>query len=224
MIAVDDFSTEHYLTFITKQGTIKKTAVSEYANIRKNGLRAINLAEDDDLINVMLTEDDDEIIIATNKALAIKFKASDARPLGRTAHGVRGIRLTAGDFVVGAVKVEEGKKLLCITENGYGKKTVFDDYNSQSRGGKGVYTYRITEKTGTLNSIKAVSDDDDLIVITSSGVLIRMHSDEINTLARQTQGVRVIRLDEGVNVVSVALTSRDDDEEEAEDAQAPDAE
>lgn len=214
MIPVASFEEGSYLTFITERGTVKKTDIMEYSRIRSNGLRAIELAEGDTLIDVMMTDKESEILIATHNGMAIRFGEGDVRAMGRTARGVRGIRLNEGDYVVGAVTVDNNARLLAVTENGYGKKTEFSEYNLQSRGGKGVYTYRITDKTGALAGVGSVTDENDIIMITSDGVLIRMHADEISTLGRQTQGVRVMRLADGINVVSMALTSREEDENE----------
>lgn len=216
MIPISSFDSEEYLTFITRGGTVKKTELADYSRIRTNGLRAIELAEGDELIGVMLSSDTDELLLATHGGMAIRFNAGDVRETGRTTRGVRGIRLDDGDFVVGAVKLDENKSLLCITEQGYGKKTEFSEYNCQNRGGKGVYTYRLTDKTGALVGIGAVDDGDDVMMITSEGVLIRIHADEVSTFGRQTQGVRVMRLADGVSIVSVALTSREEEEAESE--------
>lgn len=216
MIPVDNFEEGHYLTFITRNGTVKKTDLMEYSRIRANGLRAIELNEGDELIRVMLTDTDSEFMLSTRHGFAIRFSQSDVRATGRVSQGVRGIRLGEGDYVVGAVTVDNNAKLLAITDNGYGKKTDFSEYSNQSRGGKGVYTYRITDKTGPLAGIGSVTDEDDIIMITSEGVLIRMHADEISTLGRQTQGVRMMRLADDVSVVSMALTAREEDESEGE--------
>ncbi|MBQ7793549.1 MAG: DNA gyrase subunit A [Clostridia bacterium] len=216
MIPVMSFDEGNYLTFFTKNGTVKKTDIMDYSHIRAGGLRAIELVENDALVGVMLTEETDELMIGTNNGMAIRFRADDVRATGRTTRGVRGIRLKGNDYVVGAVKVTEDKTVLCVTENGYGKKTEFSEYNCQSRGGSGVYTYRITDKTGKLIGMNAVGDDNDIITITSDGVLIRMHADEISTYGRQTQGVRIMKLADDVKVVSMALTSRDEETEEAE--------
>jgi DNA gyrase subunit A len=137
--------------------------------------------------------------------------------MGRTARGVRGIRLRDGDFVIGAVVVKDDEKLMCVTEKGYGKKTDYADYRGQSRGGKGIFTYKLTDKTGKLAGIHGVNDDNDIMLITTGGVLIRMHTDEISTYGRQTQGVRLIKLNDGVNVYGFAKTERDEDE----NAEAP---
>ncbi len=215
MIPVDSFDEGYNLTFFTKNGTVKKTDLMAYSRIRPSGLRAIELVEDDTLIDVMITEPSDELMIGTHNGMAIRFRENGIRKTGRTSQGVRGIRLKNDDYVVGAIKVDSNKTVLCVTENGYGKKTSFDEYNCQSRGGMGVYTYRITDKTGALVGINAVSDDNDIITITSDGVLIRMHSAEISTFGRQTQGVRIMRLSDGLNVVSMALTSHEEEEEES---------
>ena len=219
MIPIDSFDEGYHLTFFTKKGTVKKTDIMAYSHIRQNGLRAIELTEGDSLISVMVTTDTDELMIGTNKGMAIRFREDDVRKTGRTSQGVRGIRLNDGDFVVGAIKVDNDKTVLCVTENGYGKKTAFDEYNCQSRGGKGVFTYRITDKTGALVGMNAVDDSNDIITITDDGILIRMHSDEISTFGRQTQGVRIMRLTDDVKVVSMALTSREEDTELEETAE-----
>ena len=212
MIPVATFDEGHYLTFITKNGTIKKTDLMAYAKIRQNGLRAIEIAEGDELISVMITDNENEVVIGTHNGIAIRFHENDVRPMGRTAHGVRGIRLKGDDYVVGAVAVTEGTKLLTITENGYGKKTEFDEYKVQNRGGMGIYNYKVTDKTGKVSGIAAVTDDDDIMMITSGGIIIRTHTAEISTYGRQTQGVRVMKLADDVSVVSIAKTPHLDEE------------
>lgn len=206
MLAVKEFNENHYLTFITKLGTVKKTDLLAYSKVRAGGLRAIELADDDELIGVKITDNDSELVLGTKDGMAIRFHESDVRPMGRTAHGVRGIRLKAGDYVVDAVTVLEGTKLLTLTENGYGKKTDFDEYKVQTRGGKGIFNYKLTEKTGNVIGLKAVADEDDIMVITSDGIIIRTHTAEISTFGRQTQGVRVMRLSDGIKAVSIATT------------------
>ncbi len=216
MIPVASFEEGHYLTFVTKDGTVKKTDLMAYAKIRSNGLRAIEIAEGDELINALITDDGSQVMIGTKKGMAIRFEATDVRPMGRTAHGVRGIRLKNGDCVVSAVKVLENTQLLTITENGYGKKTEFDEYKVQSRGGTGVFNYKLTDKTGPVIGMAAVSDEDDVMMITSEGVIIRTHTAEISTFGRQTQGVRVMRLADGVNAASIAVTPHIEEEESEE--------
>ena len=213
MIPVASFEEGHYLTFVTKDGTVKKTDLMAYAKIRSNGLRAIEIAEGDELISVNITDDGSEMMIGTHRGMAIRFEATDVRPMGRTAHGVRGIRLKKDDYVVAAVKVLENTQLLTITENGYGKKTDFDEYKVQSRGGMGVFNYKLTDKTGPVVGMAAVSDDDDVMMITSEGVIIRTHTAEISTFGRQTQGVRVMKLADGIKAASIAVTPHIDEEE-----------
>ena len=211
MIPIKEFEDDMYLTFVTKQGVIKKTPLMDYSNLRKSGLRAINLDDDDELINVELTDGERDIILGTHNGMAIRFNERDARPMGRVTHGVRGIRLKEGDYVVGASIVSDDAQLLVVTENGYGKKTEFDEYKVQSRGGMGVRTYKITSKTGKIAALKTVSDTDDLMMITSSGIIIRLSTRDISTIGRSTQGVRLMRMDDGVYVVGVAITKEKDE-------------
>ncbi|MBE7044892.1 MAG: DNA gyrase subunit A [Ruminococcaceae bacterium] len=218
MISVSEFEEGKYLTFITKQGTVKKTDLMSYSKIRAGGLRAIELAEDDELIQVQLTDGEERVIIGTRNGMAICFDEKDVRPMGRTARGVRGIRLKDGDYVIGACLASEDSRLLVVTENGYGKKTELSEYKVQTRGGKGIFTYRITEKTGKVAGLCTITDDEDIMLITSDGVVIRMDSTEISTFGRQTQGVRIMRLAEGVSLVSMAKTEHEEIEEATEEA------
>lgn len=215
MIPIKEFEDDKFLTFATRNGIIKKTGLSDYSRIRNGGLRAIELDENDELIQVMITDSTQDIILATHDGYAIRFNEKEVRSTGRTTRGVMGIRLHSGDYVIGASVPVEGSQLLTVTENGYGKKTPLDEYRIQSRGGKGIFTYRITDKTGKLTGMKTVTDEDDIILITSDGIIIRMHTDEISSYSRQTQGVRVMKLAQGVNVVSIARTDREDDSEES---------
>lgn len=208
MIPIKDFESGHYLTFITRNGLVKKTDVMDYSRIRAGGLRAIELVEGDELVGVYLTDGEGELMVATHNGLAIKFKEKDVRSMGRTTRGVKAITLREGDYVIGACVVDYNAKVFIVTENGYGKKTDFEEYRLQSRGGKGIYTYRITEKTGKIAGIRCVTDENDIMLITSGGIVIRMHADEISVLGRHTQGVRVMRLADGVKVVSLAVTER----------------
>ena len=217
MIPIKDFEAGKYLTFITRNGIIKKTNVMDYSKIRQSGLRAIELDEGDELIRVKLTDNEQDIIIGTHDGYAIRFKEDEVRSTGRTTRGVMGIRLHEGDYVIGASVALPDSQLLTVTENGYGKKTPLEEYRIQSRGGKGIYTYRITDKTGKLAGMKTVTDNDDIMLITSDGVVIRMHTDEISSYSRQTQGVRVMKLADDVQVVSIARTEREEDEEENSD-------
>lgn len=216
MIAIKDFEDGKHLTFVTRNGVVKKTPLMDYSKIRNGGLRAINIDEDDELIRVKLTDDSQDLILGTHNGYAIRFNVGEVRQTGRTTRGVKGIDLRDGDYVIGASTALPETQLLTVTENGYGKKTPLDEYRIQSRGGKGIFTYKITEKTGKLAGMKTVTDEDDIILITSDGVIIRMHTDEISSYSRQTQGVRVMKLAEGVNVVSVARTEREDEADDSE--------
>ena len=220
MMPVANFEEGKFLTFVTKNGTIKKTDLMDYSRIRAGGLRAIELNEGDELITVELTDDSGSLMLITHEGMAIRFEQTDVRAMGRTTHGVRGIRLSDGDFVVGACIAEENSELLVVTENGYGKKTALSEYKIQNRGGRGIFTYKITEKTGKIAGVATVTDEDDVMMITSEGVLIRMHTDEISTFGRQTQGVRIMRLANDVNLVSMTKTAREEEGEEAEEAEA----
>ncbi|MBR5270845.1 MAG: DNA gyrase subunit A, partial [Clostridia bacterium] len=213
MIPIRNFEDGEFLTFVTRNGLIKKTDIMDYSRIRNGGLRAIELNEGDELIGVYCTDGEREVLVATHNGMAVKFSEKNVRSMGRTTRGVRAIRLREGDFVVGACIVDYESKLFLVTENGYGKKVDFAEYRLQSRGGKGIYTYRLTEKTGKLSGIRVVTDENDVMIMTSAGIIIRMHADEISTLGRYTQGVRVMRLAEGVNIASLAITERDDEEE-----------
>jgi DNA gyrase subunit A len=220
VIAVNEFNDYEYLTMVTRQGVIKKTLLSEYEYQRKGGKIAINLDEGDELLFVTKTDGDRQLIIATRNGSAVKFDEGEVRGMGRVSRGVRGIRLKGDDYVIGVVAVEEGKKLLTITENGYGKRTEFDDFRlMKNRGGGGVTCHNLTEKTGLLAGIIAVGDDDDVMMITDSGIIIRTPADGISTYSRTASGVIVMRLEEGqklVNVTNVAKEEETEDEEFSE--------
>lgn len=220
MIPVPVFEKGYYMTFVTKNGLVKKTDIMDYSRIRQGGLRAIELVDGDELISVNLTDGTNDIILSTYNGLAIRFNEKDVRAMGRTTRGVRGIKLAEGDSVVSAVILSEGQTLLTVTENGYGKKTEPEEYRAQTRGGKGIFTYKITEKTGKLAGMVGVGEDTDVMLITSDGVVIRMNTDEISTLGRQTQGVRLMKLGDGVKVVGMALTEHEEEVEETEETSA----
>ena len=217
MIPIREFNNGEYLTFVTKLGLIKRTDIMDYSRIRQNGLRAIELVEGDELISVNLTDGEREILIATHNGLAIKFKETDARAMGRTTRGVKAMELRDGDYIISAVVAKEGHEVLAITEGGFGKRTEFEEYRLQSRGGKGIFTYKITDKTGKLAGVVSASDEDDVMLITSEGVVIRLHVDEISKFGRQTQGVRLVKMKDGVSVVSIALTEKYKEEEISEE-------
>ena len=213
-----------FLSMVTKNGVIKRTRLSQYKNVRKSGLIAINLDEGDELKWVRLTGGEDELIVATREGKSIHFKESDARELGRTTRGVRAIELAEGDEVVGMEIVEEGKKLLTISEGGKGRRSEFSDYSLQGRGGKGILNY----KTDRVAGIKAVADDDDIIAISSDGIIIRLSVAEVNVQQRGASGVKVMRLaNEDSRVVSFTVAPKgDEDEEEGEisESEAPETE
>lgn len=224
MVPVREFEDGKYMTFVTRNGIVKKTGLMDYSRIRNGGLRAIELSDGDELIHVSLTDNTKSLLLVTHNGMAIRFNETDVRSTGRTTRGVMGIRLKKDDYVVGASIAEEDKKLLVITENGYGKKTDLDEYRGQNRGGMGILTYKITDKTGKIAGMKTVTDENDIMMITSDGVVIRMHTDEISTYSRNTQGVRLMRLADGVNVVSLALAERFEETEEILEATETDTE
>lgn len=214
IIPVTEFSENQFLTMITKEGVIKKTPLTDYDTNRKGGLYAISLNEEDELINVKLTNGDNQVFVVTHDGKSIRFKETDVRPMGRTAHGVRAIDLSDGDYVVGSAILDGDAELLLVTENGLGKVTASDEYKIQSRAGKGVKTYKITEKTGKLVGVKAVGENDDVMLITSGGTIIRTAVSGISRMGRATQGVMLMRLAEDEKIVSTAQAQHEDEEEE----------
>ena len=216
-IPISEFSEDKYLSMITKRGFVKKTSLDEYDSNRKGGIIAIGLREDDELIEVALTEKDDNIILGTKNGMCIKFIESDVRPMGRGASGVTGIKLKGDDYVIGGNVCKNEGMLLSVTENGFGKKTHINEFKCQFRGGRGVSGYKITDKTGLIAGCKVVTDDDDVIMITSDGIIIRTGVDEISMFGRVTQGVRVMKLSDDVSVVSIAKANREEDEESTEE-------
>ncbi len=219
MIRVENFEQEGYLVMATRNGTVKKTALADYSNIRKSGVIAILLDEDDDLISVHLTTGEDHLILASHEGKAIRFPESDVRAMGRVTHGVRGIKLNEGDYLVGMCLEREGAQLLTITENGYGKRTPTEEYRLQTRGGKGIGNYHITEKTGKIASILIAEEGEDLLLVTSGGIILRTKIEEISSLSRTTQGVRVVKLGEGIKVIDIASAAREEEEELSEQSE-----
>ena len=214
IIPYTDFSEGMNLVMITKHGIIKKTDMSGYANIRRGGINAINLNEGDELISVFITDGTKDIFIATNHGMGIRFNENDARPMGRTATGVRGIKLKGDDFVVGAAIIDDDCMVLNVTEKGYGKRTNADEFKVQLRGGTGVKIQNVTEKTGKLVGISIVKGKEELMMITSEGVIIRIRTNEISNIGRVSQGVKLMNLAEGVKVVSIAKIDEEYIEEE----------
>ena len=217
IIPVAEFEDDWYLFFTTKHGISKRSPISSFMNIRTSGLIAVNLREDDELISVRLTDGTKDMIIGTKNGLLIRFDETDVRSMGRTATGVKGISLGQDDEVIGMEVLEEGSDILIVTHNGYGKRTPEHEYRVQNRGGKGIKTCNITEKTGTLVGMKVVNGEEDIMLITTGGILIRMDVHDISTLGRNTQGVRLIRLNgEDEFVATVAKVEKEEPEEEAD--------
>ena len=215
VIPISNFAEGKYLLMATQNGLIKKTALSEFNNVRKSGLIAINLKEEDALIDVKLTDGEDNVVLVTKKGMSITFDEKDVRPMGRAATGVIGIKLADDDNVIGMESIITGSKatLLSITENGFGKRTELDEYRVQTRGGRGVMTYKVTPKTGNIVGIRIAGDDEDVMLITDTGTIIRLHISEISILGRVTQGVTLMRTNE-VKVVSIETISNEEKEGE----------
>lgn len=216
IIPVEEFVDDWFLFFTTKDGISKRSPLTSFAHIRNNGLIAVNLREEDELISVRLTDGTKEIIIGTKNGMLIRFPETDVRSMGRTATGVKGITLDEGDEVVGMEVLEENTEILIVTKKGYGKRTPASEYRIQGRGGKGIKTFNITEKNGHLVSMKVVTGEEDIMLITTGGVLIRMAVDDISTMGRNTQGVRLIRLgeEEHDQVATVAKVAKEEKQEE----------
>ena len=204
IIPIQNFAEGKYLLFATKNGLIKKTALKEYDSSRKTGLQAITLKDGDSLVNVRMTDGEDNVVMVTKKGMSITFGEKDVRSVGRVSQGVLGMRVDSDDEVIGMESIITGSKstLLAITENGFGKRTDLDEYRVQIRGGKGVITYKVTPKTGNVVGIKIVNDEDDVMLITTNGIIIRLNVKDISILGRSTQGVTLMRTNEG-NVVSI---------------------
>ena len=206
----DDHS---YLFFTTRHGVVKRTSVTEFANIRQNGLKALNLKDEDELINVFLTDGQTDIIIGTKMGYAVRFNENQVRNMGRAATGVRGVNLRQDDHVVGASVISDNQEVLVITEKGYGKRTLASEYATKGRGGKGMKTANITEKNGPLAGLMAVNGDEDLMIITNTGVIIRTNVANISQTGRATLGVKVMRLDKGAQIVTFTSVEAEDEKE-----------
>ena len=215
-----EFCNSHYVVFCTKNGIIKKTCLSEYSRPRVNGVNAINIQEGDNVVSVCLTRGDEEILVADKFGRAIHFNESTVRPMGRTATGVKAMTLEEGDEVIGMVSVcdPENESVMVVSEQGYGKRSKVEDYRITNRGGKGVKTINITDKTGDLVALKAVTDNDDLMIINKSGITLRLHVSDVRIMGRATQGVRLINLGKrGDTIASVCRVPREDSEEDTND-------
>ena len=218
MIGGRGLDEDSYLVFVTRNGTVKRMSQAALKNIRANGIRALNLDEGDELISVIQTGGDENILIATHDGMSVCFNEQDARPMGRTAVGVRGIKLRGDDYVIGAGSTSAGSALLTITEKGYGKRTPVEEYSVHGRGGLGIKNYNVTDKTGKIADVKVVNDEDDILVITDDGTIIRMSAANISVLSRATQGVRIMRIMDGSRVICIEKTDRE--EEAAEETEA----
>ena len=217
-VKIEDIKDDDYLFMATKNGIVKKTPCKEFANIRKNGIQAMTLRDDDELIEVKLTDDTTEVMMVTKLGMCIRFKATDVRPTGRSAMGVIGMNLMDTDEVVGVQLNNQGNTMLIVSENGMGKKTDINEYAVQHRGGKGVKCYKITEKTGNVIGAKAVDDTREVMLITTEGIIIRLACRDISTLGRITSGVKLINLDEGVKVATVSKVRKNPSDENGSEA------
>ena len=216
VIPIDKYRDGEYLFMATKRGLVKKTPIKEYANVRKTGLAAITLRDDDELIEVKYTDTQKDIILATKYGQCIRFQETDVRPTGRTSMGVRGMNLTDHDEVIGMQLDSQGTHLLIASEKGMGKRTAMEEFSPQNRGGKGVKCYKITEKTGNVVGIKAVDEDDEIMIINTDGIVIRMKCSTISILGRITSGVKLINLQESDKIASIAKVRKGDEDEEEE--------
>jgi len=217
IISVSGFESDEYFVMVTKNGVVKRANVSDYEYHRRGGKIAINLDEGDELAFVKKTTGSDEIVIATHNGRCARFNEEDVRVMGRTARGVRGIKITGDDYVVGAEVVDESKKLITVTEKGYGKRSDFDCFMAHARGTKGIICHKISDKTGCLSGIAAVGDDDDIMIITTEGTIIRIPVCEVNVFGSNTVGVKVMRIDEGTKIINFAPAPAINDEELEED-------
>ena len=216
VIPIDEYREGEYLFMATKKGLVKKTPIREYMNVRKTGLAAITLREEDELIEVKYTDDDQDIILVTKYGQCIRFNEQDVRSTGRTSMGVRGMNLTDRDEVIGMQLDSQGTHLLIASEKGMGKRTSMEEFTPQNRGGKGVKCYKITEKTGNVVGVKAVDEDDEIMIINTEGIVIRMKCDGISVLGRITSGVKLINLEDKITVASIAKVRKGDEENENE--------
>lgn len=222
VIPINEYRDDQYLFMATKKGLVKKTPILDYANVRKTGLAAISLRDDDELIEVKFADSSKDIILVTKYGQCIRFDVNDVRSTGRVSMGVRGINLGDGDEVIGMQLNTQGDYLLIVSENGMGKRTPMGEFTSQNRGGKGVKCYKITEKTGNVVGVKAVNEENEIMMITTEGIIIRISCSDISILGRITSGVKLMNLDENVSVASIAKVreKKEETEEEAEDKES----
>ena len=218
VIPIDEYRDGEYLFMATKKGLVKKTPIKDYAFVRKTGLAAITLREEDELIEVKYTNSDQEVFLVTKYGQCIRFDEKDVRPTGRNSMGVRGMNLSDRDEVIGMQLSSQGSELLIVSEKGMGKRTGMQEFTCQNRGGKGIKCYKITEKTGNVVGVKAVNEDDEIMIINTEGIVIRMKCSGISVLGRVTSGVKLIDLKEGDIVASIAKV-RKGDEDDGENAE-----
>ncbi|MCI9232162.1 MAG: DNA gyrase subunit A, partial [Lachnospiraceae bacterium] len=204
MIPIQEYDNEKNLFMVTKKGIVKKTSMMEFNNIRKKGITAIILKDDDELIEVKITDKDSEIFLVTKLGMCIRFRETDLRATGRSSMGVIGMNLSDGDEIIGMQLQSQGDSLLIASENGMGKRTYLTEFTVQNRGGKGVKCYKITEKTGNVVGIKAVNDENEIMMITTEGIIIQIRMQDISTLSRITSGVKLMDLEEGVRIAKIA--------------------
>jgi DNA gyrase subunit A len=223
VVPVREFSDTQYLLFCTRGGTVKKTALSQYSNPRSNGIKAIKIESDDELIDVQITSGSNDVVLATRHGLSVRFHEQDVREMGRDTTGVKGIDLREDDAVVGMVVLKREATLLVVTERGLGKCTHIDDYRVQKRGGKGIITVNRTEKTGDVVAIMEVLPEDEIMLITKQGVIIRSSVSQVRVTGRIAQGVRLVNLDDGDHVTAVARVVPEDDKDESEAGATADA-
>ena len=217
VIPIDEYREGEYLFMATRRGLVKKTPITDFSNVRKTGLAAITLREEDELIEVKYTDNNRDIIMVTKYGLCIRFSEKDVRSTGRTSMGVRGMNLGDRDEVIGMQLDSQGSHLLIVSEKGMGKRTLMGEFGRQNRGGKGVKCYKITEKTGNVVGIKAVDNDNEIMIINTEGIVIRMKCADISTLGRVTSGVKLINLTNEVTVASIAKVRKGDEDESNEE-------
>lgn len=204
MIPIKEYDDGMNLFMVTKKGIVKKTSMMEFSNIRKKGLAAISLKDDDELIEVKSTKEDSEIFLVTRQGMCIRFKETDVRATGRSSMGVIGMNLSDGDDIIGMQLQSQGDSLLIVSENGLGKRTYMNEFNVQNRGGKGIKCYKVTEKTGNVVGVKAVVDENEIMMITTEGIIIQLRMQDISTLGRVTSGVKMMDLEDGVKIARIA--------------------
>jgi DNA gyrase subunit A len=211
LVPVREFSPDQFILFATRQGTVKKTALAEYGNVRASGIRAINIEEGDELIDAQICDATSDVVLATREGMSIRFHQGDVRDMGRVATGVKGIELEKSDAVIGMVVIRRDATLLVVSEHGFGKRSELSEYRVQKRGGKGIITFKVTDKTGACVALKEVQPDDELMMITRHGIIIRVPVEGIRVIGRNTQGVKVMNLESGDAVVDVARVVKEDE-------------